>query len=80
MPPESVPEGAAAYRLAFESFYAAASINQLFASTLQIRGEGEAAIRFEVGKPPFHAAGAVRGTGTFMRSLVALSTLPGYTR
>jgi hypothetical protein len=47
---------------------------------LQMRGEGEATICFEVDKSHFHAAGAVQGKRTFMRSQFALSTLPSYTR
>jgi hypothetical protein len=80
MPPETVPEGAAALHHAFEPLYAQVPVNQQFPSTLQMRGEGEATICFEVDKSHFHAAGAVQGKRTFMRSQFALSTLPSYTR
>jgi hypothetical protein len=78
MPPDSVPEGAAAHHHAFGSLYAAAPINQPFPSTLQIGGEEQAGIRFEGSESHFHAAGAVQAKETFMRSPFALSTLPGY--
>jgi uncharacterized protein (TIGR00369 family) len=65
MPPESVPGGASAHFRALESLYLAAPINRLFASTLQIDGEGEARIRFDVDERHFHAAGAVHGTAYF---------------
>jgi uncharacterized protein (TIGR00369 family) len=65
MPPESVPGGASAHFRALESLYAAAPINRLFASTLQIDGEGEARIRFDVDERHFHAAGAVHGMAYF---------------
>jgi hypothetical protein len=78
MPPDSVPEGAAAHHHAFGSLYAVAPINQPFPSTLQIGGEEQAGIRFEGSESHFHAADAVQATGTFMRSPFALSTLPGY--
>lgn len=65
MPPDFVPEGAAAHHRALESLYAAAPINQKFPSTLQIVGEGRTTIRFEVDETHFHAAGALHGTTYF---------------
>jgi len=65
MPPESLPEGAAAHHRALESLYAAAPINRLFPSMLDITAEGAATIRFEVDSRHFHAAGAVHGTAYF---------------
>jgi uncharacterized protein (TIGR00369 family) len=65
MPPETVPEGAAAHHRALESLYAVAPINRLFPSTLDITAEGSATIRFEVDERHFHAAGAVHGTAYF---------------
>jgi uncharacterized protein (TIGR00369 family) len=65
MPPETVPEGAATHYRALESLYAAAPINRLFPSTLDITAEGSATIRFEVDERHFHAAGAIHGTAYF---------------
>ena len=65
MPPDTVPEGAAAHHRALESLYAAAPINRLFPSTLDITAEGSATIRFDVDARHFHAAGAVHGTAYF---------------
>ncbi len=65
MLPEPVSGGAAAHHRALESLYAAAPINRLFPSTLQIEREGEAIIRFAVDERQFHAAGAVHGTAYF---------------
>jgi uncharacterized protein (TIGR00369 family) len=50
---------------ALESLYAAAPINQLFESTLNIVRAGEAEIQFNVDERHFHAAGAVHGTAYF---------------
>ena len=65
MLPDPVLEGAAAHHRALESLYAAAPINRLFPSTLNITGEGAATIRFEVGENVYHAGGAVHGTAYF---------------
>lgn len=68
MPPEgdSLPaEGAASHWRALEGLYASAAINELFASRLEIRGEGRARITFEVTERLFHAAGAAHGTVYF---------------
>lgn len=62
MPPES---GAHSHFRALESLYAAAPINQLFPSTLEIPEEGVARIRFHVDARVHHAAGAVHGTSYF---------------
>lgn len=69
MPPEEgggAPDrelsGAAAHFRALEQLYAAAPINQLFQSRLEIAGEGEAVIRFTVDDRVHHAAGAAHGT------------------
>lgn len=53
--------GAAHWR-GLESLYAAAPVNGLFDSRLEIAGEGRATIRFTVEERHFHAAGAAHGT------------------
>jgi uncharacterized protein (TIGR00369 family) len=65
MPPEPASAGASAHHRALESLYAAAPINRLFPSTLDITGEGAATIRFAVGENVYHAGGAVHGTAYF---------------
>jgi uncharacterized protein (TIGR00369 family) len=63
MPPrKAVGAGAKAHFRALESLYRAAPINGLFQSALEIVDEGFARIRFDVGEPHFHAAGAAHGT------------------
>lgn len=62
MPPET---GAQAHFRALESLYAAAPINILFPSRLEIPEEGLARITFEVSERFHHAAGAAHGTGYF---------------
>ncbi|AGH49773.1 MULTISPECIES: PaaI family thioesterase [Sphingomonadales] len=67
MPPEdAVAEhpGEAHFR-ALESLYAAAPINQIFHSRLEIVEPGFARIRFKVDESVHHAAGAVHGTTYF---------------
>lgn len=59
------PEGAAAHYRALEQLYAAAPINQLFDSRLDIPSAGEARISFVVDERHFHAAGAAHGTSYF---------------
>src|SRR5690554_6295107 len=59
-PPEA--EGAALHYRALESLYAAAPINALFESQLDILGEGRARIRFGVDETVHHAAHAAHGT------------------
>ena len=65
-PPEPVPEardsGAAVHYRALEALYATAPINRLFASRLEILGEGHARIRFTVDEHVHHAARAAHGT------------------
>ena len=59
------PEGEAAHHRALESLYAAAPINRLFESTLEIVSGGVARISFTLDERHFHAAGAVHGTSYF---------------
>jgi len=63
MPPED--SGAAAHYRALESLYAAAPINRLFESRLEIVSAGVARIHFTLDERHFHAAGAVHGTSYF---------------
>jgi uncharacterized protein (TIGR00369 family) len=58
-------DGEAAHFRALERLYAAAPINQLFESALQIVSPGTARIRFRVDERHFHAAGAAHGTSYF---------------
>ncbi|WP_425352388.1 PaaI family thioesterase [Allosphingosinicella vermicomposti] len=60
MPPDAI--GAEAHFRALETLYAAAPINGLFRSTLEIVEEGFARIRFDIDEQVFHAAGAAHGT------------------
>lgn len=62
-PPE--PVGAEAHYRALESLYAAAPINQLFDSRLEIPAAGQARIRFTIDQRHFHAGGAAHGTSYF---------------
>jgi uncharacterized protein (TIGR00369 family) len=64
MPPEPA-SGEAAHHRALESLYAAAPINRLFDSRLEITGPGTARIRFDLDERYYHAAGAVHGTAYF---------------
>lgn len=65
-PPEAPPPtGAEAHFRALESLYAAAPINRLFESTLEIPESGLARIRFHIDRRYFHAAGAAHGTSYF---------------
>ena len=66
-PPERplVPEGADAHYRALESLYAAAPINRLFDSTLEIAERGVARIRFLLDERYYHAGGAAHGTSYF---------------
>lgn len=59
------PSGAEAHFRALESLYAAAPINRLFQSQLDIVEEGFARIHFAVDETLYHAAGAVHGTTYF---------------
>lgn len=54
--------GAELHYRALERLYAAAPVNALFASTLEIVGEGRSRLTFTVDRAVFHAAGAAHGT------------------
>ncbi|MEE2794233.1 MAG: hotdog domain-containing protein, partial [Pseudomonadota bacterium] len=54
--------GAQRHHRALESLYASAPVNALFASRLEITGEGAARITFNVTEDVYHAAGAAHGT------------------
>ncbi|MBB3912173.1 PaaI family thioesterase [Sphingomonas desiccabilis] len=62
-PPD--PTGAEAHFRALESLYAAAPINRLFESRLEIAESGVARIHFEIQETHYHAAGAAHGTSYF---------------
>ena len=47
---------------ALERLYASAPVNALFASRLEVIGEGRSRIVFEVTERSYHAAGAAHGT------------------
>jgi len=64
-PPDPVPSGEAAHFRALEQLYAAAPINRLFDSTLEIPAAGIARIRFVIHPDVFHAGGAAHGTSYF---------------
>ncbi|QNQ09066.1 PaaI family thioesterase [Sphingomonas alpina] len=64
MPPEPA-SGAEAHFRALEALYAAAPINQLFDSTLEIPASGFARIHFLIDERYYHAAGAAHGTSYF---------------
>ncbi|WP_315762044.1 PaaI family thioesterase [Sphingomonas sp. Y38-1Y] len=65
MPPEGAGGGEASHFRALESLYAAAPINQLFESKLEITDPGVARIRFTIDHRYFHAGGAAHGTSYF---------------
>ncbi|MGX7951189.1 PaaI family thioesterase [Tsuneonella sp. HG249] len=54
--------GAGLHYRALERLYAAAPINALFASRLEIVGDGRARLTFTVAREVYHAAGAAHGT------------------
>ncbi|MFN3551674.1 MAG: PaaI family thioesterase, partial [Novosphingobium meiothermophilum] len=67
MPPEPqagahANASAALHWRALEGLYASAPVNGLFASRLEIVGEGASRIVFDVTPSCFHAAGAAHGT------------------
>lgn len=67
-PPDSLPlaqQGAGLHWRALEALYAAAPINRLFDSILEVTGEGAARITFSVDERHYHAAGAAHGTVYF---------------
>jgi uncharacterized protein (TIGR00369 family) len=57
--------GAELHYRALERLYASAPVNALFASRLEIVGEGRSRISFDVTREVFHAAGAAHGTVYF---------------
>ena len=61
----SDPVGAQAHFRALESLYAAAPINRLFESRLEIPESGIARIHFTIDGRFFHAGGAAHGTSYF---------------
>jgi len=67
MPPESggSDSGAQAHFRALESLYAAAPINRLFSSRLEIPESGVARIHFDIDERYYHAGGAAHGTSYF---------------
>jgi uncharacterized protein (TIGR00369 family) len=66
MPPdEGAATGEAAHHRALESLYAAAPINRLFDSRLEIPGAGTSRIAFTIDDRYYHAAGATHGTAYF---------------
>lgn len=69
MPPEPGAAGGnggeASHFRALESLYAAAPINRLFDSSLEIAEPGYARIRFTIDERYFHAGGAAHGTSYF---------------
>jgi uncharacterized protein (TIGR00369 family) len=67
MPPErgAAESGAEAHFRALESLYAAAPINGLFESRLDIPGAGVARISFTIDERHYHAGGAAHGTSYF---------------
>ena len=62
---KGAPAGAEAHFRALERLYAAAPINRLFESALEIPAAGVARIRFVLDERHFHAAGAAHGTSYF---------------
>jgi uncharacterized protein (TIGR00369 family) len=64
-PDHGTPAGAEAHYRALESLYAAAPINRLFDSVLEIPESGIARIHFQIDERYFHAAGAAHGTSYF---------------
>ena len=54
--------GARLHWRALEGLYASAPINRLFASHLEVTGEGSSRITFSVEERHYHAAGAAHGT------------------
>ncbi|MBD3729846.1 MAG: PaaI family thioesterase [Sphingomonadales bacterium] len=65
LPEESDGAGAELHHRALERLYAAAPVNSLFASRLEIPAAGHARIRFTIGHEVYHAGGAAHGTVYF---------------
>ena len=59
---EAATSGAERHWRALERLYASAPVNSLFASQLEVTGEGRARIVFDVTEAAYHAAGAAHGT------------------
>ncbi|MCA0910155.1 PaaI family thioesterase [Qipengyuania gaetbuli] len=59
---EAATSGAERHWRALERLYASAPVNSLFASQLEVTGEGRARIVFDVTEASYHAAGAAHGT------------------
>lgn len=64
-PDAAVATGEAAHHRALESLYAAAPINRMFDSRLEIVEPGVARIHFSIDERHHHAAGAAHGTSYF---------------
>ena len=62
MSEDAANSGAGRHYRALEGLYASAPVNALFASHLEITGEGHARIGFEITDAVYHAAGAAHGT------------------
>ena len=63
MPPkDATATGAEAHLRALEALYAAAPINAMFESRIDLPEAGRSRIRFTVDQQSFHAAGAAHGT------------------
>ncbi|MFA9199951.1 MAG: PaaI family thioesterase [Cypionkella sp.] len=62
-PPDPAAQaGARLHYRALERLYAAAPVNGLFPSRLEVVGEGRARLTFTIDRGVFHAAGAAHGT------------------
>ncbi|WP_226699697.1 PaaI family thioesterase [Qipengyuania gaetbuli] len=59
---QAATSGAERHWRALERLYASAPVNSLFASQLEVTGEGRARIVFDVTEAAYHAAGAAHGT------------------
>ena len=68
-PPDVAPgrtgDGGALHYRALERLYAAAPVNALFASRLEIVGPGQSRLVFTIDPAVYHAAGAAHGTVYF---------------
>ena len=62
---QPTPTGAALHYRALERLYAAAPVNTLFASRLEIPAEGHSRLVFTIDQTVYHAAGAAHGTVYF---------------
>jgi len=65
-PSPGAETGRNAHFRALEQLYAAAPVNALFQSRLEVVAPGQARITFETGERYFHAAGSTHGTLYFM--------------